>query len=117
MLEAPADERHAEVDGDGPLMARQPSLTSTSGTFQHQSEEEKRAYIREEGKKWAESVTAENAWDKLVLTLGEPLFSLFAGGQIRIPSRLRPLLLLLDMSLENTTIFSQYICAGDFAVL
>ena len=34
-------------------------------------ENERRASIRTEGKQWAQNVNEENAWDKLVLTLGE----------------------------------------------
>ena len=68
MLDSIPDDRHAEH-----LMARQPSL-ATSGSI-YESEEDKRLHIRDEGKKWARSVTADNAWDKLVLTLD--------GGGIR----------------------------------
>ena len=68
MFESIPDDRRAEH-----LRARQPS-PATSGSI-YESEEDKRLHILEEGKKWARSVTSENAWDKLVLTLD--------GGGIR----------------------------------
>ena len=49
--------------------ARQPSLATSGSIFD--DEEHKKAHVREEGKKWAEFVTPENAWQKLVLTLGK----------------------------------------------
>ena len=47
---------------------RQPSL-GTPGSI-YDDEQKKRRAIRDEGKKWASYVNPENAWDKLVLTLG-----------------------------------------------
>ena len=46
----------------------EPSLQTSTSIYE--SEEEKRAQIKAEGKKWAEFVGPDNAWDTLVLTLG-----------------------------------------------
>lgn len=68
-------------------MARQTSQEPSRPLFQN--DEERRVFVEEEGKKWAQSVNAENAWDKLVLTFGKIRSLLLNSGGLEVNWPLR----------------------------